>query len=164
MSAALALPRRGRGRQTAEAQRQHEADVDGFCAAMVEIRSRLDFEVSARGWCYILEEHGLAKGDFDAAERLIVACRKSGALPLDICAEDGARAADNLLHVDRTTPEEEAAAIVERIADEHLYYRPISFWEDQENYVEIAVEKVDLKSLFAAATASLSPTSAAGTT
>jgi len=35
--------------------------------------------------------HGLRKGDFDAAENLITACRKSGELPLDICAEDASR-------------------------------------------------------------------------
>jgi hypothetical protein len=33
----------------------------------------------------------LRKGDFDAAQELITECRKSGALPLDICAEDESR-------------------------------------------------------------------------
>jgi hypothetical protein len=30
----------------------------------------------------------------------------------------------------------------------HRYYDPISFWEEQEYYVEMAVEKIDLQSLF----------------
>ena len=51
----------------------------------------MDFPVGSRGWCYILERHGLRKGDFDAAEKLITDCRKSGELPLDICAEDCSR-------------------------------------------------------------------------
>ena len=51
----------------------------------------LDFAVSARGWCYILEEHGLAKGDFDKAEAVINDARKAGLLPIDICAEDESR-------------------------------------------------------------------------
>ena len=55
MSAVLALPRHGRGRKTAEAQRLYEAEIDAFCRLILEIKSRLDFQVSARGWCYILE-------------------------------------------------------------------------------------------------------------
>ena len=47
---------------------RYEADLAAFCAAILEIRSRLGLGQS-RGWCYILEEHGLGKGDFDAAER-----------------------------------------------------------------------------------------------
>jgi hypothetical protein len=148
MSAALALPRRGRGRLRPEAQRRYEADLAAFCDAIREIRSRLDFKVSSRGWCYILEEHGLGKGDFDAAERLIVDCRKSGALPLAICADDGARKAANLEAIGENTPEDEAAAIVETVHWRHELYTPVSFWDDQEHYVEMAVERVDLKSLF----------------
>ena len=65
----LALPRRGRGRQSAEIQARYEAELEGFCDAVLEIQSTLDFQVSARGWSYILEEHGLSKGEFDAAQR-----------------------------------------------------------------------------------------------
>jgi hypothetical protein len=62
-----------------------------FCALISQIRSSMDFAVSSRGWCYLLERHGLRKGDFDAAQRLINECRRSGELPLDICAEDASR-------------------------------------------------------------------------
>ena len=48
-----------------------------------------------------LEEHGLGKGDFDNAEKLITACRKSGDLPLDICAEDASREAIGLETIDK---------------------------------------------------------------
>jgi hypothetical protein len=51
----------------------------------------MDFAVGSRGWAYILERHGLRKGDFDAAEAKITEFRKSGDLPLDICAEDASR-------------------------------------------------------------------------
>jgi hypothetical protein len=148
MGATLTLPQRSRGRQSAEAQARYDADLADFCAAICEIRSRLDFAVSSRGWAYILEEHGLGKGDFDAAERLIVACRKSGDLPLDICAEDNARAANHLERLDYGTAESEAAWIVDSVGRRHLYYTPFSFWEGQHCYVEMLVEKVDLKSLF----------------
>jgi hypothetical protein len=36
-------------------------------------------------------------------------------------------------------------------------YTPISFWEGQEHYVEIGVEKVDLKHLFSPSAANFFP-------
>ena len=84
----LTLPRRSRGYQSEAAKARYQADVEAFCEAMREINSRLDFKVSSRGWCYVLEnEGGLSKGDFDRAQDLINDCRKSGDLPLDICAK-----------------------------------------------------------------------------
>ena len=58
--------------------------------------SKSDFKISSRGWCYILEQYGLGKGDFDIAEAKINECRKAGYLPLDICAEDARRLARGL--------------------------------------------------------------------
>jgi hypothetical protein len=110
---------------------------------------RLEFKVSSRGWCYILEEHGLYKGAFDTAQRLINDCRKSGMLPLDICCEDDGRAADHLEDLDDETPAEYATGWVDHLSVAHRLYTPISFWEDRVVYVEMTVEKIDLKNLFA---------------
>jgi hypothetical protein len=89
---AAQLPRRTRGRPTPEKEAHYQAQRAAFCRLILEIRSRMDFEVGARGWCYILEQRGLiTKGDFDAAESLITECRKTGDLPLDICAQDDSR-------------------------------------------------------------------------
>ncbi len=53
--------------------------------------------MSSRGWGYLLENAGtITKSDMDAAQRLINECRKTGLLPLDICAIDDKRAADGL--------------------------------------------------------------------
>ena len=108
MSIEVRFPRRARGRQSAEAQALYAQDLAAFCEALVQIRSTLDFDISSRGWCYILEEYGLGKGDFDAAQTLIGDCRKDGSLPLDIVAEDNARQFNNLESIDATTPEEQA--------------------------------------------------------
>src|SRR5262249_48605073 len=123
--------------------------------------SRLDFKVSSRGWCYLLEEHGLRKGDFNKAQDFINDCRKSGALPLDICAEDGARES---LHVDIATARRNDLTIEGAIADELMRvetaredaidsagygYAPYGFWHDQDHYIEMVVEKIDLRELFA---------------
>src|SRR5262245_22676203 len=108
--------------------RSYEAAVVGFCDRLQEINSRLDFQVSSRGWCYLLEEHGLRKGDFDAAQNLIVECRRQRLLPMDIVAEDGARSFDHLeeLHGE---PEEYAYSVVRWISESHTSYLPFSFWD-----------------------------------
>jgi hypothetical protein len=107
-----------------------------------------DFRVSSRGWCYILEEKGgVLKGDFDVAQKRINACRKSG-LPLDICCDDDGRAADGLEYLDVADVEKMAAHLLGYVAGAHRSYDPISFWETQPQYIEMATEKIDLKSLF----------------
>ena len=129
----IVFPRSRRGRRSVAAQTRYEADLAAFCAGLLEIKSRLDFEVSACGWGYLLENDGaITKDELDACERMITECRKSGLLPLDICAVDETRSFENLETIDDTTPEEEAADIIERARNGHLYYNPLSFWEFQD--------------------------------
>lgn len=144
----ITLPKRKRGRQSAAADEKYEQEVEAFCEAINQIRSTLDFAVSSRGWCYVLEEHGLTKGYFNTAQGLINELRKSGDLSLDICAVDESRNAINLEYIDDDNPEAEAEYIVDRMEEGYRNYHPISFWDDQDYYVEILVEKIDLKSLF----------------
>src|SRR6516165_2908482 len=109
----------------------------------------MDFAVGSRGWCYILERHGLRKGDFDDAEKLISACRKSGDLPLDICAEDSSRETIGLEQIDDNDIPGEVESWVDHLRNyAHENYTPISFWDDLDVYVEMAVEKLDLRNLF----------------
>jgi len=145
----ILIPKRSRGRQSAAAQDAYEAQVKEFCRLIEEIRASLDFEVSARGWCYILEEHGATKADFPTIERLFVACRKSGDLPINVCADDEARAAEHVEELDDETPEEFARGWIEHVRHHvHHQYNPVSLWDDSEYYIEMWVEKIDLKSLF----------------
>jgi hypothetical protein len=120
-----------------------------WCKDIRELASRLDFEVSSRGWCYVLEEYGLAKGDFDKAQRLINDCRKSGLLPVGICAEDEGRSAHHVESLDDETPEEFACGWVEHVRNNvHRSYQPISFWDELDVYIQMTVEKIDLRNLF----------------
>jgi hypothetical protein len=148
MSEALVFPRRPRGRPTPATNERYERDLAAFCTAILEIKSTLDFRVSSRGWCYILEEHGLGKGDFDAAQRVINEGRKTGLLPIDICAEDETRLSTAWEDVTDENPEEFADAWVETLETAHKDYTPISFWDHQNYYIEMLVEKIDLKTLF----------------
>jgi hypothetical protein len=144
----VTLPERGRGRLSPAREAEYEAELAQFCGHILEIQSRLDFKVSSRGWCYILENDGsITKGEFDRAQQLINDCRKAGLLPLNICAEEKDATA-NLEALDHTTPSEQARGIVASVRHMHRYYTPLSFWEDQPYYLEMLVEKVDLKTLF----------------
>jgi len=147
------LPKRPRGRLTGTAEEAYQADLRAFCDRILQFKSRLDFQVGGRGWCYLLEgEHVVTKGEFDDAERLITRCRKDGYLPLDICAEDGKRVAEGIEELDDPDIEAKVNGIVNYINNAHLYYEPFSFWENLHVYVEVAVEKADLKSLFSRVT------------
>jgi hypothetical protein len=149
MTANIIFPRRGRGRQSAAAVAIYQDQREAFCEFILQIRSTLDFEVSARGWGYILENRGIiTKADLDSCERLINDCRKSGELSLDICSADESRKFENLEYIDDTDPADEAADIFDRIKRAHLDYNPVSFWDFQDRYIQMVVEKIDLRSLF----------------
>jgi hypothetical protein len=144
------LPRMPRGRPTDENKAKYALEVRDFCARILEIYRDMDFKVGVRGWCYILERHGLFKGEFPACERLITKCRKSGDLPYDICAEDDNRATIGLEQVDgEDDPELEAENWVDWLRNEaHKKWNPVSFWHGLNVDIEVAVEKLDLRNLF----------------
>ena len=145
----IPLPTRKRGAQSAEAKEEYERALSEWCREIIRTAEQMDFKIGARDWCYVLENAGsLTKGQFDAAEKLIGDCRKDSHLPLDICAIDKGRPTANVASIDNTSVKEEAEDIVERIKDAHLAYEPFSLWENQENYVESAVEKIGLFNLF----------------
>jgi hypothetical protein len=142
------LPCLPKGRPSDEDRQKYAADLRQFAESLKKINSTLDFKVSSRGWCYILEnEHGLSKGDFDKAQDLINECRKSGLLPIDFTVEDEARGADNLEKYDDTDPARYAAVLAGAL---HRWtdYSPGSFWDNQPVYIQMVVEKIDLKYLF----------------
>ena len=144
----VTFPRRPRGRPTATTNERYDRELAAFADAILKINSTLDFRISSRGWCYILEEHGLGKGDFNAAQSLINDCRKTGLLPIDICAEDVSRLPDFFEDIDDETPEECADRLADYINKAHRSYTPVSFWDYQSYYIEILVEKIDLKLCF----------------
>jgi hypothetical protein len=69
-------------------------------------------------------------------------------LPLDFTAEDEARVADNLEETDERTPEEYAQETAQNSLAQWEFYNPGSFWDFQPVYIELLVEKIDLKALF----------------
>jgi hypothetical protein len=141
-------PPLGVGVRNPERRAPYDLAVARWCDGIKSVWRGLDFQIGTREWCYLLEPHGLSKDDFDKAERLLVKCRKAGLLPLDIVIEDDARAASGLEALDDGSPTERASSVVRYVAQAHLGYHPISFWENQDHYVEMATEKASLRSLF----------------
>jgi hypothetical protein len=142
------LPRLPPHRPSATTKAAYQEKVAAFCAVILELQSRLDFSVGSRGWAYVLEgERFIDKDEIDAAQALINACRKSGELPLDICSEDDKRSAENVEELD-PNPKEKAADIFDYIQTAEDYYTPFSFWDDLDTYVQMGVEKSNVKSLF----------------
>jgi hypothetical protein len=110
----------------------------------------LGFSASARGYAYYLEGIGeITKGEFDKAAALITECRKDGSLPYDVCAPDETREATGLERLDHADIGDEAQRALRFLRTWHEDYAPFSFWDDQEVYIEVAVEKGDLRNLFA---------------
>ena len=139
------LPKRRRGRQSPEAEDAYREKVKVFCKLILQINSTLDFAVGSRGWCYLLEHHGLRKGDFDAGEKLITDCRKSGDLPLDICAEDASRDAIGVEEIDKLDVSAKADAwSITSSSTGTKSYLPITLWDELDVYVEVATEKLRL--------------------
>ena len=126
----------------------YRAKLREFCDKIRKIDETLDYKVSSRGWCYILEEHGLGKDQFQRCQNLINDCRKNGMLPFDLCAPDPRRAAEGIEGVDDPDLDAEAESALQNVREWHEDYRPSSFWDTVDAYIEMAVEKVDLKSLF----------------
>ena len=138
------LPESRRGRRSEAQQAQYDAQTDAFIGGLLKIRSRLDFQIGTRGWCYQCEDAGMiGKGDFKRLETLIGDWRKSGKLPLDFCSNDEKRAPVNLEDIDGDNPVDYAKSYVSVAAASWQRYEPVSLWNFQRCYIEMAVEKSD---------------------
>jgi hypothetical protein len=142
------LPRRAKGNKSEEIKAAERAAEKDFCDKLKAINETLDIKVSSRGWAYVMEEYGLNKGDFDDCQKLITECRKNGLLPYDFCTEDERREAEGFEPLGYEDPDDEVEQAIDKLLHRHEQYRPFSFWDGVDTYVEMAVEKVDLKSLF----------------
>lgn len=124
--------------------RQAEAQV----AMIKKIREEIGFSPSTRGWCYLAEEYfKLPKGDFDKFQALLVTYRKEGLLPLDIVAEDETRAWASVECIDEDDITH-AQKVVRKLNETVDAYSPISFWDDKPVYLQLWVEKIDLREMW----------------
>lgn len=119
-----------------------------FAAYVQNIQSGLDFRISARGWCYQLEQARLINKDqFDKVENAINNCRKRGYLPVDFIAEEDARAFSGVQEPSTYSLRSLIKTNLNDVISGHKFFMP-DWWEGEKYYIQVVVEKIDLKSLF----------------
>jgi hypothetical protein len=123
-------------------------DFEKFADELLEIQRQIPFKISARGWCYQLESFGMiTKAEFNTVERHINVCRAKGLVPIDFVAEEAARSFSGVEEPDEMTPEEFLGAILRGVLECEDQYIP-SWWDGETYYIQMVVEKIDLKTLF----------------
>lgn len=119
-----------------------------FADELIRLDREIGFKVSARGWCYQLEGFRLINKDqFDKVEGLINNCRAKGLIPIDFTAEEEGRRFSGVEFPEDSTPEEYLASVLKASLTCEEFYTP-DWWTQEEYYIQMLVEKIDLKTLF----------------
>jgi hypothetical protein len=137
------------GTRSAAQEAVHQAALGRLAAWLLSHSSGGTIRYSKRGLGYLAEGEGrVAKGEFAKIDYWIDLLRKRGDVPVHIVGDDEKRSAENLPHFIES-PAQFAARRAASAADCWEYYDPGTYWRHQKHYVELAVEKSDLKTLFA---------------
>lgn len=125
--------------------RQRKLD---FSALMKSLSRKIGFKVSSRGWCYIMEQAGyINKDQFDKIANAINDCRKEGLLPVDFVAEEASRAFSGVEKPDTRSLESILKWMLRDVLEGAKYFGP-DWWEGEDYYIQMVVEKIDLVTLF----------------
>lgn len=120
-----------------------------FSTLLKDMSETIGFKVSSRGWCYLMEQAGyIDKSQFSKVEDAINKLRKNGMLPVDFVAEEDARMFENLERPTEDELSETLKWMLRDVLDGDKYYTP-DWWDGEEYYIQMIVEKIDLKTLFA---------------
>ena len=135
----IRMPRRGKNRRN---------DLVDFANSLIKVYNRIGFKISSRGWCYQLEGFGLViKSQFNRVENLINECRKIGFLPIDFTAQEEARKFSGVEEPTSEDPIQYLRKFLQATLECENWYTP-DWWDGEEYYIQMLVEKIDLKSLF----------------
>jgi len=127
---------------------KREEELKAFAEAIKETSAQIGFKVSARGWCYHAEGIRLINKDqFDLVENLINQCRKEGYLPVDFTADEEGRKFSGVERPEKITPEQKQLDYLKMDLRVEEIYTP-DWWKGEKYYIQMLVEKIDLKSLF----------------
>jgi hypothetical protein len=145
----IKLPTKIRGRPKAGQREAYLAELELMASQIRDIAKSARQKASSRGWCYLLEGFGVInKSEFDDCEGFINEARKLGILPIDFVLEEVARSFDGLETIDWREPKQFLVDYLEGAKEVYSYYEGVSFWEAQPVYIQMLVEKIDLKQLF----------------
>lgn len=120
-----------------------------FAKILIDLSNTMGIKISSRGWGYVLEgRRYINKDQFDRVADAINDLRRTGELPVDFVAEDGARDFDHLNEPYTPRMSTLIGNHIERIVDGYDWITP-NHWDAQDVFIQVIVEKVDLVSLFA---------------
>jgi hypothetical protein len=129
-------------------KRYNDDELASFAEKIIAISDQIGFKVSSRGWCYILEgERLINKDEFDKVDALINNCRRKGFLPIDFVAEEKSREFTGIEEPTEGTVIAMFGRHLNGAMNTHEYYTP-DWWEGEEYYIQMVVEKIDLVTLF----------------
>lgn len=129
-------------------QKFTKSRLGDFADMLQDMSYEIGFKVSARGWCYLMEQAGhIDKSQFSKVENAINNCRRAGVLPVDFVAEEDARAFSGVEKPSKGGVKSTLQWMMEDVLDGHKYYTP-DWWIGEDYYIQILVEKIDLKTLF----------------
>ncbi|GAH42827.1 unnamed protein product, partial [marine sediment metagenome] len=151
----IRLPiRKKRGGQKTGIDEKYINSLRVFAEDLKEAQRGIDFSMSARGWCYLMEQYDLKKGDFTLGQKWIRECRVHGFLEPGFVLEDESHEVEGQKD-ESLSVEDFVEGQYNMLQEAGDYYRDswqlydgVSFWEDKDCYLQLLVEKVDLKSLF----------------
>lgn len=119
-----------------------------FAEYLKQLDKQVGFAMSARGWGYLLEgERLINKDEIDLAEKTVNLCREQGLIPIDFTADEAARGFDVVDIPNEDSPIQYMKQYLEAVVDCGSWYQ-CNWWEGEEYYLQMLVEKIDLKSLF----------------
>lgn len=125
-----------------------QIELQQFADKLREMSGQIGFKVSARGWGYLLEQAGfITKDQFDKVESLINRCRCRGILPVDFVAEEDARAFQGVEEKSEGTIKDTLRWMLADVLEGQKYYTP-DWWDGEDYYIQMVVEKIDLKTIF----------------
>lgn len=123
-------------------------DLEEFADFLRDLSSQMDDKISSRGWAYILEQKRyINKDQFDQVTAKINACRKKGYLPIDFVAEESVRQFEGVETPSEWSIIEEFETWLKESLNAFDYYST-DWWDSEDYYIQMVVEKVDLVTLF----------------
>lgn len=123
-------------------------DLLQFSEGLKIIGEIAGFKISARGWAYQMEGFGIIdKSEFDKISSIINQCRKQGYLPLDFVAYEKAREFEHIFKPEKLSVKDKLLKYLEDIHKQDTFYFP-DYWKDEDYYIQVLVEKIDLVTLF----------------
>jgi len=129
-------------------KRYNDKHLEEFSNHLIELSDQIGFKVSARGWAYLMEQHRMIdKDEFDKVNDLINSCRRKGFLPIDFVAEESARQFNGVIIPSKQSIFQDFGSWL-RGAMNAVHHYDLDWWKDEEYYIQMVVEKVDLVTLF----------------